>query len=266
MVDRIRVDVRHGDRIPRLGPALLIAESRPGRAEPFVTHGRGAPDDPPPAPRRRHAEPSVRGHDDPQARRDRLGGPPMSPRCCGPATRVAAPLAPSWFGIGVGEAPRALIAATMGFRLYPVAIRPGGPPGSRCARGSCRWVHRSSPPEGTSLGDPLAAAELSESVRIAIAESAREHEIRHRDRRRAHRLRHLRQARRHPAADDPGPRHRFAWLGPPAPRDGSSLSMHRDRQSWRRRVDERTTPVLARADGARRRLRARCRRASTPRT
>ena len=83
---------------------------------------------------------------------------------------MAAPLAPSWFGIGAGEAPRALIAATMGYRLYPVAVRPGGP-----ARLPLRpWIVSVgaplAPPEGTCLGDPLAAAELSESVRLAIAE------------------------------------------------------------------------------------------------
>ena len=169
MVDRIRVDVRHGARIPRLGPALLIANRGPSPAEPLVltaavhrmTHRRvrivGAP-----------SLPFV------SAMTHKLGGIGRRAGDVAAVLRaghlVAAPLAPSWFGIGAGEAPRALIAATMGFRLYPVAVRPGGP-----ARLPLRpWIVSVgaplAPPEGTSLGDPLAAAELSESVRLAIAE------------------------------------------------------------------------------------------------
>src|SRR5688572_28537080 len=36
VVVRIPVEVRHGDRLPRLGPALLVANRSLGYAEPFV--------------------------------------------------------------------------------------------------------------------------------------------------------------------------------------------------------------------------------------
>ena len=36
VVNRIRVEVRSGDRLPRLGPALLVANRSLGLAEPFV--------------------------------------------------------------------------------------------------------------------------------------------------------------------------------------------------------------------------------------
>lgn len=169
MVDRIRVEVRHGARIPRLGPALLIANRGPGAVEALVltaavhrvTHRRvrvvGAPN-----------LPFV------STLTQKFGG--IGPRATDVAAvlraghLVAAPLAPSWFGVGAGEAPRGLIAATMGFRLYPVAVRPGGPSWLPLRPWIVSVGAPLASPEGTPLGDPLAAAELSESVRLAIAE------------------------------------------------------------------------------------------------
>jgi hypothetical protein len=169
LVDRIRVDVRNGERLPRLGPALLITSRGPGIAEPFVltaavhhaTRRRlrivGAP------------SPPLLG-----TLTHKLGG--IGPRAGDVAAVLraghlaAAPLATPWWGVGAGDAPRALIAATMGFRLYPVAIQRGGPLGLPIRP----WVVSIGPPlaasAGIKPGDPLGAAELSEQVRNAIAE------------------------------------------------------------------------------------------------
>jgi hypothetical protein len=51
---------------------------------------------------------------------------------------AAAPLAMSFAANGAGEAPRAVIASTLGFPLIPVAVRPGGPAGLPVGRPVCR--------------------------------------------------------------------------------------------------------------------------------
>ena len=169
VVDRIRVNVRFGDRLPRLGPALLVANRSIGFAEPFVltaaVHQR-------------------------TRRRLRIVGSPnvpllgtLSHKLGGIGSRAAdvaavlraghltaAPLAPSWWGVRVGEVPRELLAATMGFPVFPVAIRPGGPMGLWLRPWVVAVGEPLAPPAGTSLGDPLAAAELAEAVQHAIEE------------------------------------------------------------------------------------------------
>jgi hypothetical protein len=82
---------------------------------------------------------------------------------------TAAPLAPSWWGVRAKEVPRELLAATMGFPVFPVAIRPGGPLGLWLRPWIVSVGDPLAPPAGTSLGDPLVAAELSEAVHDAIA-------------------------------------------------------------------------------------------------
>jgi len=167
VVNRIRVEVRSGDRLPRLGPALLVANRSLGLAEPFVltaaVHQRtrrrlriaGSPDLP------------LVG-----AFTHKLGG--IGSRAADVAAVLraghltAAPLAPSWWGVGVGEVPRELLAATMGFPVFPVAIRPGGPMGLWLRPWVVLVGEPLSPPAGTSLGDPLVAAELSEAVQQSI--------------------------------------------------------------------------------------------------
>jgi len=169
VVDRIRVEVRHGDRLPRLGPALLVANRSLGLAEPFVltaaVHQRS---------RRRLRIVGTPTWPVVGTFTHKLGG--IGGRAADVAAVLraghltAAPLAPSWWGVGAGEVPRELLAATMGFPVFPVAIRPGGPLGLWLRPWVVAVGEPLSPPAGTSLGDPLVAAELAEAVQHAIAE------------------------------------------------------------------------------------------------
>ena len=169
IVGRIPLHVVGGDRLPRTGPALLVANRGPGFVEPFVLSGA--------------IQREV-------GRRLRVVGMPNPPllgtlthklggvgRRAGDVASVlraghlaAAPLAMSLSATGVGEAPRALIAATLGFPLLPVAVKAGGPAGLPVRPWVVSFGEELVPPDGTEPGDPLAAAELSEAVRAAIAE------------------------------------------------------------------------------------------------
>jgi hypothetical protein len=167
VVDRIRVEVRHGDRLPRLGPALLVVNRSLGFAEPLVltaaVHQRT---------RRRLRIVAVPDVPLARALTHKLGG--IGSRAADVAAVLraghltAAPLAPSWWGVRAKEVPRALLAATMGFPVFPVAIRPGGPLGLWVRPWIVSVGEPLSPPAGTSLGDPLVAAELSEAVHHSI--------------------------------------------------------------------------------------------------
>jgi 1-acyl-sn-glycerol-3-phosphate acyltransferase len=174
----IRVDVEHRARVPRTGPALLVSNRGLGLAEPLVL-GLAV---------RRAA-----------GRRLRIIGAPEVP-VLGPFTRklgaigyrpddvagvlraghlAGAPLGMTWLRSGAGEPPRALLAATLGFPVVPVAIRPGGPFGLPFGVWPTRpWRvvvgEALLPPPGTSLDDQLAAAELAEQVRDAIVSLLRE--------------------------------------------------------------------------------------------
>jgi 1-acyl-sn-glycerol-3-phosphate acyltransferase len=167
-VGRIPVHVEGGERIPADGAALLVANRGPGLAEPFVLSGA--------------VQRTV-------GRRLRLVGMPTPPlfgaiahklggvgRRAGDVAAVlraghlaAAPLAMSFAANGAGEAPRAVIAATLGCPLVPVAVRPGGPAGLPVSPWVVSIGEPLFPPEDTEPGDPLAAAELAEQVRAEIA-------------------------------------------------------------------------------------------------
>ena len=161
------VTVEHGERIPRSGPALLIANRGFGLVEPLAV---------------------VRAVRAATGRRTRVLGAPELP-VFGEALRTlgaigsrpddvaamlraghlaAAPLAPTWLGVGAGEPPRALFVATLGFPVVPFAVRPGFP----FARPGRPWRVRVGatlgPPPGTRPGDQLAAAELAETVGEAV--------------------------------------------------------------------------------------------------
>jgi hypothetical protein len=169
----IRVDVEHGERLPRTGAALLVTNRGLGIAEPMVLGlavrravGRrlrvvGAPEIPVLGPFTRKLGAIGYRPDDVAAvlRAGHLAG---------------APLGMTWLRAGAGEPPRPLVAATLGVPVVPVAIRQGGPfglslgvwpmPPWRVAVGEALL-----PPPGTPPHDQLAAAELAEQVRDTIA-------------------------------------------------------------------------------------------------
>ena len=163
----LRVHVHHGENIPRTGPALLVANRGVGVVEPVVL---------------------VLAVRRAAGRRLRVIGAPELP-VVGPAFRkvgaigyrpddvaallraghlAAAPLSPKWLQAGVGEPPRELLAATLGFPVIPVAIRPGGPLGLPLRPWRVTVGEPLLPPVGTEADDPLAAAEISEWVRDAV--------------------------------------------------------------------------------------------------
>lgn len=163
----IRIDVEHEERLPRRGPALLVANRGFGLFEPFVLglavrrvlHRRlrivGAPDLPAIGPMAR-----------------KLGAIGSRPADVAALLRAghlaAAPLGMTWLRAGAGEPPRALVAATLGFPVIPVAIRPGGPFNLQLRPWRVIVGEPMLPPPGTERHDQLAAAELSEQARAAV--------------------------------------------------------------------------------------------------
>jgi 1-acyl-sn-glycerol-3-phosphate acyltransferase len=163
----VRVEVEGADHLPRSGPALLVVNRGTGVVEPLVL-GVAV---------RRAA-----------GRRLRVVGAPEVP-LLGPAARklgavgyrpddvaamlraghlAAAPLGMTWLRGGAGQAPRSLVAATLGFPVVPVAVRPGGPLNLPLRPWRVIVGAALLPPPGTTAHDQLAAAELSEQVRDAV--------------------------------------------------------------------------------------------------
>jgi hypothetical protein len=161
------VAIEHGERVPDLGPALLIANRGLGLLEPLAV---------------------TRAVRLAAGRRTRVVGAPELP-IVGDALRTlgaigyrpddvaamlraghlaAAPLGPTWFRGGAGEPPRALFVATLGFPVLPVAVRPGFPQSLPGRRWRVRFGEPLGPPAGTRSGDQLAAAELADAVGEAV--------------------------------------------------------------------------------------------------
>jgi 1-acyl-sn-glycerol-3-phosphate acyltransferase len=168
----IRVEVEHADRLPRSGAALLVSNRGIGMAEPLVL-GLAV---------RRAASRRLRVVGSPNVPvvgplAQKLGGIGYSPSDCAAMLRaghlLAAPLGMTWLRAGAGEPPRALLAATLGFPVLPIAVRAGGPFGlSFGVWPTAPWrVVIGEPmlaPPGTDVHDQLAAAELAEQVRDAV--------------------------------------------------------------------------------------------------
>jgi len=168
----VAVDVRHAERIPRSGGALLVSNRGVGLAEPAVLAmavrrvvGRrlrivGGPD-----------VPVIGG----LVRK--LGGISNRGDDVGVALRaghlVAAPLAPTWLRLGAGDPPRTLLAAALGYPVLPVAVAPGGPFGLPLRPWRMDVGEPLEAPEAVQRGDPLAAAELAEHARDAVASMLR---------------------------------------------------------------------------------------------
>ncbi|MFM8303623.1 MAG: hypothetical protein ACKOA9_04900 [Actinomycetota bacterium] len=172
VLGRVPLHVDGAAHLPRDEAALLVVNRSPGFAEPFVLSsavqrevGRrlrivGLPSPP---------FLGVLTH--------KLGGVGRRPGDVAAVLRAGhlavAPLAASVVAPGAGEAPRAVIGATLGFPLLPVAVAPGGPLGLPVRPWRVTVGAPLTAPEGAEPGDPLAAAELAEQVRAAIEEMLR---------------------------------------------------------------------------------------------
>jgi hypothetical protein len=163
----VRVHVEHGERLPRIGGALVVANRGLGIIEPAALAvgvrqavGRrlrviGAPDVP------------VVG--DLLRKVGALGYRPDDVAALLRAGHLAAaPLAPTWLQTGAGAPPRELLAAIIGFPVVPVAVLPGGP--GRLPIRPWRVVVGPVVETGTDAvpGDTLAASELAERTRGAV--------------------------------------------------------------------------------------------------
>lgn len=163
----IRVHVEGGGHLPFAGAALLVANRGLGVLEPLVlgravreTVGRrlrvvGAPEVP------------IIG-----ALARKLGALGYRPDDVAAVLRAghlaAAPLAPTWFRSGAGAPPRELLAATLGFPVIPMAVRPGGPAGLPLRPWRVTVGAPIQSTAGVQPDDHLAAAELAEEVRRAV--------------------------------------------------------------------------------------------------
>jgi 1-acyl-sn-glycerol-3-phosphate acyltransferase len=166
-IARLAVNVEGAARVPRLGPALLVANRGVGILEPLAL---------------------MRAVRAAAGRRVRVVGAPELP-VLGDALRAvgaighrpddvaamlrsghlaAVPLSATWLRGGPGEPPRRLVVATMGFPVLPVAIRPGFPVGLPGRAWRVRFGETLRPPPGTPPDDRLAAAELAEAVHDAV--------------------------------------------------------------------------------------------------
>jgi hypothetical protein len=163
----VRVEVEHGERLPRIGGALVVVNRGLGIIEPAAlamavrqTVGRrlrviGAPDLP-------FVGDLLR----------KVGALGYRPDDVASVLRAghlaAAPLAPTWLQAGAGAPPRELLAAILGFPVVPVAVLPGGP--GRLPVRPWRVVIGPVVETGTDAvpGDALAAAELAERTRAAV--------------------------------------------------------------------------------------------------
>jgi hypothetical protein len=163
----VRVEVEHGERLPRIGGALVVANRGLGIVEPAALAvgvrkavGRrlrviGAPDAP-------FVGDLLR----------KLGALGYRPDDVAALLRAghlaAAPLAPTWLQAGAGAPPRELLAAILGFPVVPVAVVAGGPGGLPIR--PWRVVVGPVVETGTDAvpGDRLATAELAERTRSAV--------------------------------------------------------------------------------------------------
>lgn len=165
---RIPMRIEGGVHLPTRGPALLVSNHTPRLVEPLVLMGA--------------VQRTV-------ARRLRVAGL-AGPSLLGVVTHklggvggrggdvaavlraghlAAVPLARTWWGTAAGDAPRGVLAATLGVPVLPVALALPGRFGLPGTTWSVRIGAPVLPPEGTEPDDPLAAAELAEAVRSAVA-------------------------------------------------------------------------------------------------
>jgi 1-acyl-sn-glycerol-3-phosphate acyltransferase len=161
------VTVEHGEHVPESGPALLVANRGLGFLEPLavvravrIACGRRT---------RVVGAPEVPLFGDALRKLGMIGYRPDDVAALLRAGHVAAaPLAPTWRRAGPGEPPRALLVATLGFPVLPVAVQPGFPLGLPTRPWRVRFGAPLFPPAGTGPDDQLAAAELGDEVQTRV--------------------------------------------------------------------------------------------------
>ena len=161
------VAVEHGERVPQVGPALLVANRGLGFLEPLAVvravreaTGRRT---------RVIGAPEVPGLGDLVRKLGAIGYRPDDVAALLRAGNLAAaPLTPTWFRSGPGEPPRALLVATLGFPVLPVAVRPGFPFALSNRPWRVRFGEPLFPPAGTGPDDQLAAAELAAELQTQV--------------------------------------------------------------------------------------------------
>ena len=163
----IRVAVTGEAHIPRSGPAVLVMNRGFGVFEPAAltvavmnVAGRRA---------RVVGAPALWGVG---AALRRFGAIAASAADVGAALSeghlIVVPLAPTWLSATAGAPPLELLQACMGVAVHPVAVRAAGP--LNTALGGWRVAVGAAIPidDTVAAGDPLGAAELSESIRNAV--------------------------------------------------------------------------------------------------
>jgi hypothetical protein len=164
----LHVQVEGGERIPREGPAVLVANRGLGVLEPFVlgvavaaisgrrlravgAFGRGP----------------LRGL---WRRLGAVGGNPVDLRgLLRMGHLVSVPLGPTWLRTQAGPPRLELCAAMLGYTVHPVAISQAGPfPTGIGPLWSVRVGAHVALDDTYERGDPLGAAELGEAARDAV--------------------------------------------------------------------------------------------------
>jgi hypothetical protein len=163
----VRTHVDGGERIPREGPAVLVANRGVGLGEPLALTvavqqltGR----------RLRFVTGPDLGMLTALSRR--LGAVSAHPADLSALLHaghlVAVPLAPTWLRAEAGRPPLPLCAAMLGFTVYPVAVTPGGPFGLALRPWSIRVGAHIALDGSYPVRDPLGAAELGDAARDAV--------------------------------------------------------------------------------------------------
>lgn len=163
----VRVRVDGGNRLPDTGPAVFVMNRGLGVLEPTALSvavrqqvGRrlrvvGTP-----------ALPFVGGF------LRRLGSVNASPEdvtaCLRSGHLMAVPLAPTWLRSGAGTPPLHTMQAVMGYTVFPVAVIAGGPFGTSIRPWRVRIGSHIALDSSYAPGDPLGAAELGETARVAV--------------------------------------------------------------------------------------------------
>jgi 1-acyl-sn-glycerol-3-phosphate acyltransferase len=167
VVDRtLRIDVDGAEHLPVTGGAALVVNRGFGIVEPTAVSLAVRR-----AVARRLRVVGLPGLPFADGVARRLGAIASTPDDVGPALRaghlVLVPLASTWLRGGAGGSPLGVMQAMLAHPVIPVAVTPAGPLGT-----PTRWRVRIGEPilsdPTYATDDPLAAAELGESVRSAV--------------------------------------------------------------------------------------------------